>query len=108
MPHTAVQSLLSNQNKTINHTLALRRGALLSSFVLASQNAHWVGKWHGGQLCTMASSLFPTSKADMKNLKKFVLDALNGIPYGDDGQVASVCKTKVLYNSGTCEIAPLS
>ena len=79
-----------------------------SSFLFASQKAHWVGKWRGGQLCTIAPSLFPTSKADTDNPKKFVLDALNGIPYGDDGQVTSVCTTKVLYNSGTCDMAPLS
>ena len=55
----------------------------------------------------MAPSIFPTSKADIDNLKTFVLDALNGIAYGDDGQVASVCATKVLYNSG-CDMVPLS
>ena len=53
-------------------------------------------------------SLFPTSKADIDNLKKFVVDALNGIVYGDGGQVTSVCTTIVLYNSGTFDMVPLS
>ena len=77
----------------------------MGTTIFASQKGNWVGKWHGGQLYTMAPLLFPKSKADMDNLKKFVLDALNGIPYGDDGWVASVYTTKVLY---TCDMVLLS
>ena len=104
-----MQCSLSFQIKTrqMNHTLSLRRWVLLSSFLFASQKAHWVGKWHGGQLCMTAPSLFPASKADIDNLKKVVLDALNGIAYADDGQVASVCATKV-FTTLALVMVPLS
>ena len=54
-----------------------------------------------------APSLFPASKADIENLKKVVLDALNGIAYADDGQVASVCATKV-FTTLALVMVPLS
>ena len=52
--------------------------------------AHWyLISWH------LKSVMWTISK-------KFIFDALNGVAYVDDGQIASVCVTKILDNTDEC------
>lgn len=44
----------------------------------------------------------PPIGADIDNLAKFVLDALNGIAYADDRQVVKLVATKLRDNDGDC------
>ena len=72
-------------------------------FRMRRPKSHFVGGRRSEKLKTSAPRAFPKTRADVDNLAKLVLDALNGVLYEDDGQVASFCATKVLDNSGACE-----
>lgn len=47
---------------------------------------------------------FPTKKPDSDNIAKVILDALNGIAYGDDKQVVSLTVTKLYDETARVEI----
>ena len=46
----------------------------------------------------------PTGKPDLDNIAKLVCDALNGIAWTDDSQVASLCVTKRWAERDYCEV----
>jgi Holliday junction resolvase RusA-like endonuclease len=73
-------------------------------FRLRRPNSHFVGgKRQGCAYKPEAPDAYPTSRPDIDNLEKFILDVLNGIGYIDDGQVVFNCTTKILDNTGDCQ-----
>lgn len=43
----------------------------------------------------LSGAVLPTKKPDIDNIAKCILDALNGIAYHDDTQVAALCAEKI-------------
>lgn len=98
-----VHSILFQKIRSIPH-FGSREVGITIVFRQSRPKFHWVGSKRGGKLKPgFASAVFPTSRGDIDNLQKFVFDALSGIAYYDDGQIVSVCATKVIDNIDTCE-----
>lgn len=56
------------------------------------------------RIAALNGDLRPTSKPDLDNLCKVVLDALNGVAYYDDKQVVSVVCSKFYSERGYVEV----
>lgn len=56
-----------------------------------------------GRIKDKAPGKFHTSRSDIDNLAKFVLDSLNGLLYADDRQVVSLKAMKMLDSEGLCD-----
>lgn len=52
----------------------------------------------------LAGDIYPTSKPDIDNIQKAVLDALNGVAYEDDKQVVRIVATKRYAEHGFLRI----
>jgi len=100
-----IQSIISRSSVSENQPyFGSKKVGVTLVFRFSRPKSHWVGGRRGGELkAKFAPLLFPTGRGDIDNLQKFVFDALNGVAYVDDGQVASCCATKVIDNIGTCE-----
>ena len=48
-------------------------------------------------------SLIPSTKVDLDNLAKFILDAMTGPVYEDDSQIVKLSITKLFDNESNCE-----
>lgn len=63
----------------------------VSIFVVMRPPASWAKK---RQQDAMAGLNVPTSRPDLDNVLKAILDGMNGIAYGDDAQVVSLSASK--------------
>jgi len=72
-------------------------------FRLRRPKSHFVGGRPGrGRLRPSAPGRLHRGRADVDNLAKFVMDALNGLVYEDDRQVVHLDAIKVLDSEGEC------
>mmetsp|Transcript_8294 Transcript_8294/g.17928 ORF Transcript_8294/g.17928 Transcript_8294/m.17928 type:complete len:406 (+) Transcript_8294:208-1425(+) len=73
-------------------------------FRLRRPKSHFVGGKPGpGRLRPTSPGRLHTTRTDVDNLAKFVLDSLNELVYRDDRQVISLHVAKVLDSEGHCE-----
>ena len=73
-------------------------------FRLKRPKSHFVNSTPGeGRIKVKAPGKFHTSRTDIDNLAKFVLDSLNGLLYADDRQVVSLKAMKMLDSEGVCD-----
>lgn len=73
-------------------------------FRLKRPKSHFVNSTPGeGRIKDKAPGKFHTSRSDIDNLAKFVLDSLNGLLYADDRQVVSLKAMKMLDSEGLCD-----
>ena len=73
-------------------------------FRLKRPKSHFVGSKPGpGRLRPTSPGRLHTTRTDIDNLAKFVLDSLNELAYVDDRQIISLHATKVLDSEGHCE-----
>ena len=79
-----------------------------SIFRVPRPNRHFVGNRPGNQVRQMFQGPFTTCLGDVDNFSKFVLDALNGVMYDDDRQVAALlaikCSDEEASNEGSTEM----
>lgn len=72
-------------------------------FRMKRPKSHFVGNKPGaGRLKPSAPGKLHRGRADVDNLAKFVMDALNGLVYVDDRQVVHLDAIKVLDSEGSC------
>lgn len=74
------------------------------TFRMKRPKSHFVGNKPGpGRLKPSApGKLYKSSRSDVDNLAKFVMDSLNGLVYADDRQVVHLNAIKVLDCEGGC------
>jgi Holliday junction resolvase RusA-like endonuclease len=73
-------------------------------FRLKRPKSHFVGSKPGpGRLRPTSPGRLHTTRTDVDNLAKFVLDSLNDLVYVDDRQIISLHAAKVLDSEGHCE-----
>ena len=78
-------------------------------FRIPRPNRHFVGNRPGNDVRPIYQSPFTDSLGDVDNLSKFVLDAMNGVMYGDDRQVAALlaikCNDDDVSNGGSTDLS---
>ena len=73
-------------------------------FRLKRPKSHFVGSKPGpGRLRPTSPGRLHTTRTDVDNLAKFVLDSLNDLVYVDDRQIISLHAAKVMDSEGHCE-----
>lgn len=73
-------------------------------FRLKRPKSHFVGSKPGpGRLRPTSPGRLHTTRTDVDNLAKFVLDSLNDLVYVDDRQIVSLHAAKVMDSEGHCE-----
>ena len=73
-------------------------------FRLKRPKSHFIGSKPGpGRLRPTSPGKLHTTRTDVDNLAKFVLDSLNDLVYVDDRQIISLHAAKVLDSEGHCE-----
>ena len=73
-------------------------------FRLKRPKSHFIGSKPGpGRLRPTSPGKLHTTRTDVDNLAKFVLDSLNDLVYVDDRQIVSLHAIKVLDSEGHCE-----
>mmetsp|Transcript_15036 Transcript_15036/g.35943 ORF Transcript_15036/g.35943 Transcript_15036/m.35943 type:complete len:339 (-) Transcript_15036:32-1048(-) len=73
-------------------------------FRLKRPKSHFIGSKPGpGRLRPTSPGKLHTTRTDVDNLAKFVLDSLNNLVYVDDRQIVSLHAIKVLDSEGHCE-----
>ena len=73
-------------------------------FRLKRPKSHFVGSKPGpGRLRPTSPGRLHTTRTDVDNLAKFVLDSLNDLVYDDDRQIISLHAAKVMDSEGHCE-----
>ena len=73
-------------------------------FRLKRPKSHFIGSKPGpGRLRPTSPGKLHTTRTDVDNLVKFVLDSLNDLVYADDRQIISLHAAKVLDSEGHCE-----
>eukprot|EP00591_Stephanopyxis_turris_P012609 CAMPEP_0195509100 /NCGR_PEP_ID=MMETSP0794_2-20130614/2118_1 /TAXON_ID=515487 /ORGANISM="Stephanopyxis turris, Strain CCMP 815" /LENGTH=270 /DNA_ID=CAMNT_0040636227 /DNA_START=145 /DNA_END=957 /DNA_ORIENTATION=+ len=101
------QDMISSQTPSTQRTVFSEDAFLAVSLIFRMRRPriHFVGSKAGeGRLKeAFSSKLAPTSRTDVDNLAKFVLDTFNGLVYVDDRQVVSLSATKVYDCDGDCE-----
>ena len=75
---------------------------LTITFYMMRPASHFVGGSRTNPIRKTATKANPPLRPDVDNLAKFVLDALEGVVYSDDGQIKTLSATKVRDNYGQC------
>lgn len=99
-----VQNMIFEDNE-VDEPLFSQSQALAVAIVFCMKRpkSHFIGgKPSPGRLRSTAPAQTSTTRTDVDNLAKFVLDSLNGLLYADDRQVTSLHVVKVLDNRDEC------
>lgn len=72
-------------------------------FRLKRPKAHFINGKPGPERLRESAPSQTSSRVDVDNLTKFVLDSMNEVLYQDDRQIVSIHVTKILDNEGMCQ-----